>query len=352
MNNISLIATSGDNLDHRIVASARTSYAGVSKGREQDERLLRYLIKHEHSSPLEMVDYVFDAEMDYPEWLALQDNRFRSFIFHYDRSNLYKGLIRLDLNNAMKAYRILPETHLLRAALQDAIIHHNPVVAVEMGLVDFGPMTMPDPDMPAYIARTEVEYDHSVELLDSIPPLKIARAIGYTEQDIADNPGFLGIPVTRYRINTSVVVWWQMVRHRSMSANLQSGRYTPFEEDQFIKWFEWRKQSSTNKQGSDGSYGDLYDQAIQTKNLLDVIDMGYGFYKDALNRGIAKEQARFYLPGWISMYTGLVKFDTLALQNFFRLRTAPEAQHEIRVIAAAMEDQHSTHLRYLEHLGE
>ena len=61
----------------------------------------------------------------------------------------------------------------------------------------------------------------------------------------------------KFRVHAPVVTWWQWTRHRMASYNFVSGRYVPFTEDQFYiptEWLrtQWRKQSESNKQGSDG----------------------------------------------------------------------------------------------------
>lgn len=49
--------------DKRIVEAARVSYAGKSKGEEQDKKLLHYLYKNKHTSPFEMVKVTFNIKM-------------------------------------------------------------------------------------------------------------------------------------------------------------------------------------------------------------------------------------------------------------------------------------------------
>ncbi|HEC24354.1 MAG TPA: thymidylate synthase (FAD), partial [Chloroflexi bacterium] len=44
----------------------------------------------------------------------------------------------------------------------------------------------------------------------------------------------------KFRVRAPVIVWWQWVRHRTWSYNLQSGRYTPFQEDEFYIPSLWR----------------------------------------------------------------------------------------------------------------
>lgn len=54
-----------DNLgtDKRIVESARVSYGSPSKGDEQDKKLLEYLYKNHHSSPLEQCSITFNIKL-------------------------------------------------------------------------------------------------------------------------------------------------------------------------------------------------------------------------------------------------------------------------------------------------
>src|SRR6266481_6301725 len=56
----------------------------------------------------------------------------------------------------------------------------------------------------------------------------------------------------KFRIRCPLVTFWQVVRHRTLSMNLASGRYTPFEEDDFYVPSEWRLQATDNKQASEG----------------------------------------------------------------------------------------------------
>jgi len=63
-----------------------------------------------------------------------------------------------------------------------------------------------------------------------------------------------------------------------------------------------------------------------------------GLYEEALQLGIAKEQARLFLPAWCSYYTWVCKVDAHNLMHFLKLRMAKEAQFEIRVYAQAIYD--------------
>lgn len=139
----------------------------------------------------------------------------------------------------------------------------------------------------------------------------------------------------KWRMRAPVVVWWQLVRHRTANINMQSGRYTPFEENDFYVPPEWRKQSTDNKQASDGVIDTKADAELLTL-LSEHYDRSYELYQKALDAGVAREQARLFLPGFALYYTGVWKIDAHNLMNFLSLRMADDAQWEIRQYAYAM----------------
>lgn len=136
----------------------------------------------------------------------------------------------------------------------------------------------------------------------------------------------------KFRLRAPVVVWWQWVRHRTQSYNLQSGRYVAFEEDDFYVPSEWRLQSKSNKQASDGVLNDV-DSHYFDGMLAGHYDNSYIMYKEALKAGIAREQARLFLPAWGSYYTGVISVNVHNLMHFLKLRMADDAQYEIRQYA-------------------
>ena len=142
----------------------------------------------------------------------------------------------------------------------------------------------------------------------------------------------------KFRIKAPVVVWWQQVRHRTAHLNLQSGRYTPFAEDEFYIPSEWRRQSSDNKQGSDGALSPQLQEWFNER-YLDLLDETFLMYSKALDAGMAKEQARLFLMGWGSYYTGVWKIDAHNLMHFLTLRNEQHAQHEIREFARVIETE-------------
>jgi thymidylate synthase (FAD) len=139
----------------------------------------------------------------------------------------------------------------------------------------------------------------------------------------------------KFRVRAPLLVWWQWVRHRTWHVNAQSGRYTPFQEDDFYHPTAWRRQSESNKQGSQGEI-DPADAERLSVWLAEHYRHSYELYQQALEAGVAKEQARIFLPGFASYYTWVCKVDAHNLMHFLSLRMAPDAQAEIRAYAQAI----------------
>lgn len=141
----------------------------------------------------------------------------------------------------------------------------------------------------------------------------------------------------KFRVRAPVVVWWQWVRHRTWHYNFQSGRYTPFDNEDFYVPTDWRQQSLDNKQGSAGLI-EAEAGEVLTDKLGALVERSYELYDEALNRGVAKEQARLFLPGWTAYYIAVCKVDAWNLMHFLRLRMAEDAQWEIRQYANAVHE--------------
>lgn len=138
----------------------------------------------------------------------------------------------------------------------------------------------------------------------------------------------------KFLVKSPLIVMWQWFRHRMASYNSQSGRYTEFDENEFYTpdAFEWRLQDTKNKQGSYGLL-DPREGAEITQLLLDHYARGHHLYQQAINKGVAREQARLFLPGFSVYYRWVWKVDLRNLLAFLRLRADPHAQFEIRVYA-------------------
>ncbi len=141
----------------------------------------------------------------------------------------------------------------------------------------------------------------------------------------------------KFRVHAPLLVWWQWARHRMWHYNAQSGRYTPFVDNDFYEPLVWRKQSADNKQGSEGELTLPEADALSGK-LADHYQHSFALYEEALAAGVAKEQARLFLPGFSMYYTWVAKTDAHNLMHFLSLRMAPDAQWEIRQYAQAIYD--------------
>ncbi len=142
----------------------------------------------------------------------------------------------------------------------------------------------------------------------------------------------------KFRVRAPLVTWWQWVRHRTFhyqSVNAQSGRYTPFQEDDFYIPDVWRLQAKDNKQASEGTLEGPDGEAL-TRELVEHYKRGYQLYEKAIQQGIAREMARLFLSGFAVYYTWIVKVDAWNLMHFLHLRMADDAQMEIRVYARAI----------------
>lgn len=138
----------------------------------------------------------------------------------------------------------------------------------------------------------------------------------------------------QFRIKCPIYVERQLFKHQvGISVNSVSGRYVDF-SDSYYKIKQFRKQSKDSKQGSaedlDGACN-LHAQQIQDK----VIEWTSRAYKDLLDLGISKEQARSVLP--LSLETEFIWTGSfLALIHLFNLRLKPDTQQETRVVAEIM----------------
>ena len=75
---VRLVDSMGD--DTSIVRAARVSYGEGSKGADADARLIRYLMKHKHTSPFEMVQFTFHIKA--PLFVVRQWQRHRTGSFN------------------------------------------------------------------------------------------------------------------------------------------------------------------------------------------------------------------------------------------------------------------------------
>ena len=129
-------------------------------------------------------------------------------------------------------------------------------------------------------------------------------------------------------INTSRAISAQILRHRSFTFQEFSQRYA--EVPDFVS-YNARRQDKKNRQAS------IDDMSIEDKHWFSVAQdrvqtLTASLYLDALDKGIAKEQARFLLP--MSSKTKIYMTGNIrSWIHYLELRTGIETQKEHRDIA-------------------
>lgn len=136
-----------------------------------------------------------------------------------------------------------------------------------------------------------------------------------------------------FEIETSRAIAAQILRHRSFSFQELSLRYA---ESIGFQQYEARRQDTKNRQNSIDDM-DLLDKDWFEFAQLEIQKKSEELYKEALRRGVAKEQARFLLP--LSTTSRLYMNGNLrSWIHYVSVRTDPSTQKEHREIALAIRD--------------
>lgn len=134
-------------------------------------------------------------------------------------------------------------------------------------------------------------------------------------------------------IETSRAISAQILRHRSFSFQEFSQRYAAVQE---TVTYEARRQDKKNRQNSINDMSEE-DQKWFTMAQSSVSNHSHLLYEEALQRGIAKEQARFLLP--MASKTRLYMSGSLrSWIHYLDLRTGNGTQKEHQDIANAIKD--------------
>lgn len=139
-------------------------------------------------------------------------------------------------------------------------------------------------------------------------------------------------PQLQFRINCPIYVERQLFKHQvGMSANSISGRYVDF-SDSYTTIKEWRKQSKSSKQGSEGL---IEHQELAFKVEEEIIKKCKEGYEALIALGVSKEQARSVLP--LNLNTTFIWTGSLlSFIHLFNLRLKPDAQAETRCVVQEM----------------
>jgi len=139
-----------------------------------------------------------------------------------------------------------------------------------------------------------------------------------------------------FRLEIPIFIARQLMRHKSFSFNEISGRYVEFEDDFFTPDI-FRLQDKDIKQGSKDDTEGLLNQD-EVKHLYgDLMNNAFNTYKELLELGVCKEQARAVLP--LALNTQL--YATCNIRSFLhylKLRLDTHSQKEIREISKQMLD--------------
>ena len=127
-----------------------------------------------------------------------------------------------------------------------------------------------------------------------------------------------------FHVKAPIFVARQLVKHKFLRWNEISRRYVD-DDPEFYVPDVWRGKSKDKKQGSEGVVNPEYNPQY----LDDKIKFAY---LQALDMGIAPEQARMLLPQ--STMTEFYWSGSLdAFASMCRLRCAPDTQYESRIVA-------------------
>lgn len=141
--------------------------------------------------------------------------------------------------------------------------------------------------------------------------------------------------ILKFHIRIPMDAWRQFVRHRTLSINEYSTRYSEaINSMQRTPSDQWRLQAKSNKQGSAG-FVDLPEGITLSGAEASLQEHAQNVYQQRLSLGVAREQARKDLP--LSTYTeAYVTVDLHNLLHFLKLRLDPHAQKEIREYAQVL----------------
>lgn len=206
-------------------------------------------------------------------------------------------------------------------------------------LVKVSPESHPNGYTPEYLIAKAARLSYGS---DNKSPQADKALIEYLVRNKHTSP--LEMCSVTFCMKMPIAICRQLLRHRTGKFNEFSQRYTEVpEEDGRFKlnniFTSFREKTKLNKQSSmiitdEKKVLEINDIMTEMEKKQDEV---FSLYKTLLDKGLAKELARFYLP--LSTYTTIyVQFDLNNLMKFLQLRCAPDAQYEIQVYANAMKE--------------
>lgn len=335
---IELLHVFGGDLD--TVNIARVSFGKESQSlEEKDLKLIDYLAKHKHYSPL-WSSYLF---------YLLPNTDYYNSLYRYLPQETFlvptsSGLVLVISPVGLKA---LDENVRDISILREIV---DRLLFLAMGTrLSYTIKALFDVDSSVFeqkLWQKTKRYVSSnkslgfVQLLDKLEMVDKLHARGVTLNN-RYNVGYLNW--YRFRVKLPVFVARQLVKHckGGVCWNERSGRYTSEGINDFYLPEVFRKQSPSNKQAStDETYDPQIHNVLMSEHPCSVILKNMSIYsanvyEEFVEVGIAKEQARMLLPQ--NMMTEVIwTLSKAALDNMIALRDHDGAQYETRLFAQAV----------------
>ena len=188
-----------------------------------------------------------------------------------------------------------------------------------------------DDKVHACSAWTSTSRDLNEDKINRIPKLlKMLADAGHHTPFEKSNLHFL--------VDTDIASHIHLIKHRvGVSVNGESARYKEIKEDKYLIPDDWKGIKRTD----DVKFGNS-DAFNWADALLQYTELGNKLYRASfkdlepvLGRKRAKESAR-YFKNYNSQIQADVMFNWRSFYHFLNLRNKPDAQKEIREIAAEM----------------
>lgn len=347
--------------DFAIVQAARVSYGNGTKSVNEDRGLIRYLMRHSHTTPFEMclagstliptmpckgatrksltIKQIADAFAlaKPPAWVSQLKIR----TVNADGSIVGTHIKYAKYTGKKEVFRIKTKGPLQRSIVATG---NHPFLKPDGTYVKLEDLKVGD-QITLNGSEEMTEQDDNFQLrvypgiIESIEKVGIDDV--YDLEVVSDNHNFVadGFVVHncefKFHCKMPIFVARQWIRHRTANVNEYSGRYSVMKDEFYIPTAEnVRKQSKTNKQG-----GDQPINQLDAQSFLDALNEScenlYKQYEEAISSGVSREQARMILP--VNNYTEWYwKIDLHNLFHFLALRCDAHAQMEIRVFAEAI----------------
>jgi thymidylate synthase (FAD) len=152
--------------------------------------------------------------------------------------------------------------------------------------------------------------------------------------------------VMTFEVYAPLMVARQWYKHAVASTHLDdqlgwnesSRRYITEKEEFYIPGVDqWRSAPDNKKQGSGDSIG-MYKGAKYYQIMIRNVTEAHKYYLEALEDGVAPEQARLLLPAYAMYVRWRWTVSLNGVMNFLNLRLDSHAQWEIQQYAKAVEE--------------